>query len=254
MMPKKLIDETGHTYGKLTVIESIRRPNDRKTMWHCVCECGNEVYCSGSDLRTGKRTSCGKHCNSIKNEIGKTYGALTVLKQDPRPGLSFADNSIHWICRCSLCGKEKSVSGKSLRNGDTKSCGCMKSAGEQIITKALNDLGYTYTKEYTYSDLISPYSKLKLRFDFAIFNGNSINNRPLFLIEYQGEQHEREVPYFKHSLEYTQTCDKTKRDYCRDNNIPLIYFTHIGGKTPNYEDVKEYIKETYEEIYNEVFN
>ena len=130
----------------------------------------------------------------------------------------------------------------------------MKSAGEQTITKALDDLGYTYTKEYTYSDLISPYSKLKLRFDFAIFNDNSINDKPLFLIEYQGEQHEREVPYFKHSLEYTQTCDKTKRDYCRDNNIPLIYFTHIGGKTPNYEDVKEYIKETYEEIYNEVFN
>lgn len=36
-MPKPLIDETGHTYGQLKVLSSIRRPNDRKTMWLCEC-------------------------------------------------------------------------------------------------------------------------------------------------------------------------------------------------------------------------
>ena len=204
------INEMGHTYGKLYVIEPIRRPEDRKTMWRCICGCGNEIICSGSDLRAGKRTSCGKHCNAVKNEIGKTYGYLTVLSKDPTPAKEFADKSTHWMCQCSLCGKTKSISGKNLRNGDTKSCGCIKSTGEEMIAQILDELGYKYQREYTFSDLISPFSDLKLRFDFAVFKDNTIK----FLLEYQGEQHERNISYFGNKLEKVQKCDEAKRIYC----------------------------------------
>lgn len=30
----------------------------------------------------------------------------------------------HWICKCD-CGKQKTVSGSKLKNGNTKSCGCI---------------------------------------------------------------------------------------------------------------------------------
>lgn len=181
-MPKKLIDETGNRYGKLTVLEPIRRPGDRKTMWRCMCDCEKEIICSGSDLRTGKRTSCGSHCNSIIDERGKRYGLLTVLDKDPTSPKSFADGSTHWLCKCD-CGTIKSISGKSLRNGDTKSCGCLKSAGEQAVKEVLQELNLIFEQEYSFKDLISPFSSLKLRFDFAVFKQNTLS----FLIEYQGE-------------------------------------------------------------------
>ena len=34
-------------------------------------------------------------------------------------------NNISWLCLCD-CGKEKEIIGKNLRNGKTKSCGCLR--------------------------------------------------------------------------------------------------------------------------------
>lgn len=57
--------------------------------------------------------------NELINEVGNVYGRLTVLYRDEskhgRP---------YWVCRCS-CGKEVSVRACRLRNGQTKSCGCL---------------------------------------------------------------------------------------------------------------------------------
>lgn len=53
--------------------------------------------------------------------IGKIYGGLKVLKarESDRHGQS------RWLCRC-ICGKEIIVLGNSLRNGNTKTCGCSR--------------------------------------------------------------------------------------------------------------------------------
>jgi hypothetical protein len=57
----------------------------------------------------------------LKDETGKTYSFLTVLRFD-----SLAHNrKAKWLCRC-VCGRETVVFGDSLRNGHTKSCGCKK--------------------------------------------------------------------------------------------------------------------------------
>lgn len=50
---------------------------------------------------------------------GNTYGRLTVLKESlPRA------KPPKWVCQCS-CGNTKVVIGASLKNGSTKSCGCL---------------------------------------------------------------------------------------------------------------------------------
>jgi len=54
--------------------------------------------------------------------INKRFGYLTVLYENGRVG----DNRLAYMCRCK-CGKLKRFSGKSLRNGDSKSCNCKKS-------------------------------------------------------------------------------------------------------------------------------
>lgn len=97
----KMIDEAGKRYGKLLVLNKIRPLNSTKTLWHCQCDCGQTINCSGSDLRTGRRTSCGSHCNSIKDfKINSVHNYLKILNQDPTPASSFPDKSVHWICEC----------------------------------------------------------------------------------------------------------------------------------------------------------
>jgi len=51
---------------------------------------------------------------------GKKFGKLTVIE---RFG-SGRREGVFWLCKCA-CGKEKIINGRSLRNGNTKSCGCL---------------------------------------------------------------------------------------------------------------------------------
>ena len=56
----------------------------------------------------------------IIDETGNIYGYLTVIERAPNK-----DNRAAWKCKCK-CGNECIVVGKYLRNGSTKSCGCLK--------------------------------------------------------------------------------------------------------------------------------
>lgn len=119
----KMIDETGHTYGTLTVIKPAK-DKQGKSAWLCRCKCGNTKIVRGSDLRGGKITTCGKGCPyksaiNFIDETGNKYGELTVLYR----GTKSPSGKVRWHCRCS-CGNELDVEGASLRNGRTKSCGC----------------------------------------------------------------------------------------------------------------------------------
>ena len=240
-----VIDETGHIYGSLTVLEPVRPEGSRKLMWKCQCKCGDYINCFGSDLRTGRRTSCGKRCNyTISETIGKKYGFLKIIGEDSTPPIEFADKSKHWICECELCGTKKSISGKLLRNGQAKSCGCLKSTGEQYITKILNELNLCYKKEYKIEELKD---KSLLRFDFAIFDNNS--STPLFFIEFQGYQHFYEDEYFSDSLKDRQRRDEIKLDYCQSNGLNILYFNNYTKKfTGDYNVMKNEIIEYYKTI------
>jgi hypothetical protein len=54
------------------------------------------------------------------NMIGQKIGKLTVIKLVKKQNNSRA----YWLCKCD-CGNETVVCGKDLRNGNTKSCGCL---------------------------------------------------------------------------------------------------------------------------------
>lgn len=62
---------------------------------------------------------------NFKDETGKKYGSLRVLRLDPKRYKTGAK----WLCHCK-CGNACSVLGSSLRNGDTvrcRACGYKKS-------------------------------------------------------------------------------------------------------------------------------
>ncbi len=51
---------------------------------------------------------------------GKRFGKLVAIKPSDR---KYMDRSLMWECVCD-CGQNPTVLGSSLRNGNTKSCGC----------------------------------------------------------------------------------------------------------------------------------
>lgn len=59
----------------------------------------------------------------IQINPGDRFGRLTIIKQVPRPETCHTDGK-YYLCKCD-CGNEKIVCAKHLRNGSTKSCGCL---------------------------------------------------------------------------------------------------------------------------------
>lgn len=77
-------DLTGEKFGRLTVIEQSEDwiiPTTQKhiPMWHCKCECGNELNVRGNDLKNGTTSSCGCYKRDIhikpnKYDLSGEYG------------------------------------------------------------------------------------------------------------------------------------------------------------------------------------
>ena len=55
---RKVIDLTGHRFGRLTVIERAENKGKR-VCWRCHCDCGNICIVRGYHLTLGKIKSCG---------------------------------------------------------------------------------------------------------------------------------------------------------------------------------------------------
>ena len=232
-----LIDLTNQKFGRLLVlyrdIETEKIKKDRHAIWHCKCDCGNEVSVVGKDLRSGKTKSCGclqKERTSqanTKNLIGKRYGKLVVIKQAPSK-----KHRSYWECLCD-CGKTTIKCERDLARGDTNSCGCIYSKGETKISQILTLLGVDFQQQYIFSDFKTENNNF-YRFDFAILK----NDKVQCLIEYDGIQHFIATDMgwnTKEHLQKTQNVDKLKNEYCQKNSIPLIRISYI-----DFEKIDEF--------------
>lgn len=72
---------------------------------------------------------------------GKRFGKLTVLNRAPDFG-SGRDRETMWRCQCD-CGKTTDVRGVSLRNGHTRSCGCLQPESHVILHGDCNSRLYS---------------------------------------------------------------------------------------------------------------
>ncbi|RHU80446.1 AP2 domain-containing protein [Clostridiaceae bacterium OM08-6BH] len=66
--------------------------------------------------------------SNAKNILGNKYGRLTVIEYVGRGD----DGRALWKCKCE-CGNYKVVSGDALRQGHSKSCGCLQKENRQMI-------------------------------------------------------------------------------------------------------------------------
>lgn len=120
-MVREIKDLTGFKFGRLTV-ESLYAYKNLIYYWTCVCECGAVKIANGSNLKKGMVKSCGCLNNGrpIVDLAGNVYGRLLVKE------LAHTTNGhAYWLCGC-ICGKEKVIKAASLKQGITKSCGCLR--------------------------------------------------------------------------------------------------------------------------------
>lgn len=218
-----MIDETGNRYGRLTVLARSDKTDGTHVFWLCKCDCGNLCETSGSRLRDGKTLSCGCYAREKSSEIhrvdkiGKRYGKLVVIECDEER--TKKEKRVYWKCQCD-CGNTTSVLSANLETGSVKSCGCLKSRGEETIARLLSENNIPFQKEFTFSDLRGEGGN-PLRFDFGVFNQDGSLSH---LIEFDGIQHFQPVEIFGGEKEFIvrQHHDKMKDEYCVNNNIRLI--------------------------------
>lgn len=55
----KKVDLTGQRFGRLTVLKDSGNRLDRKVVWLCMCDCGQETLVRSTRLRKGTTRSCG---------------------------------------------------------------------------------------------------------------------------------------------------------------------------------------------------
>lgn len=105
---------------------------------------------------------------------------------------------------------------------------CKISKGEKKIIEILNNKKISFEFQKIFDDCINPNTNSKLRFDFYLPNYN-------LCIEFDGQQHYKEVAYFGGKPGYLKIKekDKLKDDYCKLNNIKLArvkYNENINAK------------------------
>lgn len=118
--------------------------------------------------------------------------------------------------KCSYCGNIFETQITYIVSGHTSSCGCIKSKGEEKISKILVSLNIPFKKEKYFKDCKNPKTNTYLYFDFYLPQYNC-------LIEYDGEQHYIARGWNNElKVKDTQYRDSIKNKYCKDNNIKLI--------------------------------
>lgn len=213
-------DITNQKFHRLLALYRYKENLDSRAQWVCLCDCGNITLATGKQLRTNTKKSCGclKKDNMIKMNLesagevfGKKFGKLTPLYENGFYTRPNGKRARLIRCKCE-CGNEIDVQVQYLLYGDTKSCGCIRSAGEFEITQYLLKNNISFKREFSFEDLKL---KLPIRFDFAIFHEEEL----IGLIEFNGEQH-----YNKRGIMYSDnivSTDKMKLEYCQEKKIPF---------------------------------
>ena len=141
----KAKDLTNQRFGRLTAIcrveDHVSCSGKHSVQWKCLCDCNRETVVTSAELLRGKTKSCGlcdigeKYSSSvIKGDNGRLYPDLTGMVFGRLTVIGRAESRekngtkvLMWKCRCS-CGNPEpvNVTGIYLRNGITRSCGCLQ--------------------------------------------------------------------------------------------------------------------------------
>lgn len=139
-MPPKGPNSIGERFGKWTVIDQYLRTENEKTHFRkmfclCICDCQegkddpeyHEIR--QNSLLTGNSKSCGCVISEVVSKLkskdftNQRFGKLITLMRVSKRVNGYTDTR-YW-CKCD-CGKYRLVASGHLKQGITKSCGCLQ--------------------------------------------------------------------------------------------------------------------------------
>ena len=240
-------DLIGKRFGKLVVIDNVESKY-RKKHWLCKCDCGNQTIVSTSGLKSGHTQSCGCYQDEVASNThfidltGKRFGKLQVLSRSTNSNTGL----VRYNCICD-CGKKTIVAGGNLAAGNIQSCGCWKySKLEELVIKYFQQHDYKASIDYDcqkkFKDLLGTGNML-LSYDFVVYN----ENKPILLIECQGQQHYTAIEYFGGESQFKNQVvhDNLKRDYAKKINVKLLEIPYTCDKFSSIENI---LDETFKDI------
>lgn len=178
------------------------------------CSCGNEWQATPICVRNG--TWCPKCSGQCPIEAERTF--REIVKENGGEVLgNYVNTHTHVEIKCQH-GHIWSTTPHCIKDGHW--CRkCSTSKGEAAIIKFLERRGTAYLHDVKFI----PGSLL--RTDFIIKIG-----RYTLIIEFDGEQHFREIPFFnkRDSLAERRERDLIKDEYCYDNGIHLLRVPYVA--------------------------
>ena len=221
----RFIDLTGKSFGELTPIKHIQKPDS--IYWVCFCSCGKTTLVKGSNLKSGNTKSCG--CTRAGKDLtGMVFGKLTALKaigRDKRRKKKL------WSCQCE-CGNKICTTSRALTSGSTKSCGCMRYPKGRDHYNWKEQLSPEHRKQRR----LRYNSKFKARLSISVFQRDS------YTCQHCGEQGCRLAAH--HILPWA-TYPELR--YATENCITLCKHCHnefhsmYGWEDFDDEDLNEYL-------------
>ena len=64
LLSKRALDLNGVRVGRLNVLEPISLRSHGSVLWHCQCDCGEEVYVAAHRLKNRKVRKCSRNCSA----------------------------------------------------------------------------------------------------------------------------------------------------------------------------------------------
>lgn len=190
------------------------------------CSCGNvfDVLSKSLTKKNNPTTEC-LECSYKKRKENriKEYeikpGTIINFLKIIKPGDPIKRSSKEFttsICECLLCGNKTTIQNIYIKNGDTKSCGCMHSHLEAKTAMVLSERGINFTHGLWFPKILTDNGN-PVQFDFQI--EDKYNNHICF-IECQGLQHYQ--PDNNFGRQQREETDIKKKNYCKENNL-LLY-------------------------------
>lgn len=174
---------------------------------------------------------------------GKGFGRLIVIKRNYPNGKK---GQPMWLCSCDCGTEEIIVSGGNLRNGQTKSCGCLqkeRTIESRRLPPGLASMRYLINS-YKKSARIHKYEYNLTEEQFKILTRQDCY--------YCGAKPSGESNYRVYNGSYIYNgldrIDNTK-GYMIDNVVPCCKICNYAKKAKTLQEYKDWIKRSYNKIF-----
>ena len=172
----EMIDLTGSKFNRLSVLGFAGRDSGGRSLWHCLCECGNEIIVEGYSLKSGGTKSCGCWNRDRIANLNKTHG------------LSHGDEKLYpvWKSMKARCNNPNNVAYKNYGGRGIKVCDEWEHDFQAFYEWALEN-GYDPSLSIDRINNDDGYNPYNCKWSTALEQSN--NRRSCYHITYAGETH-----------------------------------------------------------------